>query len=78
MNSDTIGGNWKQLVGKAREKWGKLTDNDWEVIAGKKDQLVGKIQERYGISRDEAQRQADDFYRATEDANHATTTHGKL
>lgn len=63
MNWDTVEGNWKQFKGAAREQWGKLTDNDWETVVGKKDQLVGKIQERYGISRDEAQRQADDWSR---------------
>jgi uncharacterized protein YjbJ (UPF0337 family) len=63
MNWDRIEGNWKQFKGKAREKWGKLTDNDWEQIAGKKDQLVGRIQERYGISKDEAQKQADEWCR---------------
>ena len=45
---DEIGGNWKQLKGKAKEQWGKLTDDDMTVIEGKRDQLVGKIQERYG------------------------------
>jgi uncharacterized protein YjbJ (UPF0337 family) len=59
MNWDTIEGNWKQLSGKAREQWGKLTDSDWHVIGGKKDQLVGKIQERYGIAKAEADKQAD-------------------
>ncbi len=43
MNKDEIGGNWKQLKGKAKEKWGKLTDDDMTVIEGKRDQLVGKI-----------------------------------
>ena len=43
MNWDRVEGNWKQLKGKAREKWGKLTDNDFEAIAGKKDQLIGRI-----------------------------------
>ena len=59
MNWDRIEGNWKQLAGKARAKWGKLTDSDWQTMAGKKDQLVGRIQERYGIAKDEADRQAD-------------------
>jgi uncharacterized protein YjbJ (UPF0337 family) len=45
MNWDQIACNWKQFVGKAREKWGKLTDSDWEIVAGKRDQLIGKIQE---------------------------------
>jgi uncharacterized protein YjbJ (UPF0337 family) len=64
MNWDRIEGNWKQFTGKAREQWGKLTDDDWTVVAGKKDQLVGKIQERYGIKRDEAQKQADEWAKA--------------
>ena len=61
MNWDTIEGNWKQLKGKVREKWGKITDDDFEWIAGKKDQLVGMLQERYGYKKDEAEREADDF-----------------
>jgi uncharacterized protein YjbJ (UPF0337 family) len=61
MNWDRVEGNWKQLKGKAREKWGKLTDSDFEQIAGKKDQLIGRIQERYGISKDEAQKEADEW-----------------
>ncbi len=64
MNWDVVEGNWKQVAGKAREKWGKLTNSDWEQMAGKKDQLVGKIQERYGITRDEAQKQADEWVKA--------------
>lgn len=67
MNWDQIEGNWKQFKGTAREKWGKLTDNDWEVAAGKKDQLVGRIQERYGYSKDQAERELDDWGRTVED-----------
>lgn len=75
MNWDRVEGNWKQFKGKAREKWGKLTDNDWEQIAGKKDQLVGRIQERYGISKDEAQKQADEWCRVqTTDEREAHVT----
>ena len=61
MNWDTIKGNWNQLKGKAREEWGKFTDDDLEYIAGKRDQLVGKLQERYGYVREDAERYADDF-----------------
>ena len=57
MNTDQIKGNWKQLVGKAKEKWGRLTDNDWQIVEGKRDQLVGKVQERYGIAREEAEKE---------------------
>ena len=61
MNSDTMEGNWKQLKGKVKEQWGKLTDDDFDVIAGKRDQLLGRIQERHGISRDEAEKQVKDW-----------------
>jgi uncharacterized protein YjbJ (UPF0337 family) len=61
MNWDRISGNWKQMKGVLRAKWGKLTDDDFDVIAGKKDQLVGKIQEKYGLSKEEAEREVDNF-----------------
>lgn len=67
MNWDQIEGKWKQFSGSAREKWGKLTDSDWQTVAGKKDQLVGRIQERYGIAKDEADRQADNWARTLAD-----------
>jgi uncharacterized protein YjbJ (UPF0337 family) len=54
-------GNWKQFKGKIKEKWGKLTDDDLDVAEGKRDQLVGKIQERYGITKEEAERQYEEF-----------------
>ena len=63
MNSDRIEGNWKQLTGKVKEQWGKLTDDDLDVIAGKRDQLLGRIQERHGIAKDEAERQVETFER---------------
>ena len=66
MNTDQIKGNWKQLVGKAKVKWGQLTDDDWKIIEGKGDQLVEKLQERYGIARDEAERQVAEFERTHE------------
>jgi len=61
MNRDQIEGNWKQLKGKIKEQWGKLTDDDLDVIAGKRDQLVGKLQERYGVTIEEAQKQLESF-----------------
>ncbi|GAC1661314.1 MAG: hypothetical protein PVS2B2_13110 [Candidatus Acidiferrum sp.] len=64
MNGDQVEGKWKQYSGKAKEKWGKLTDDDLEVVRGKRDQLVGKVQERYGIAKQEAEKQVDDFARA--------------
>jgi len=61
MNWDQIEGNWKQLKGKALEKWGEITDDEMDVIAGKKGQLVGKIQARYGMSKEEAEKEVKDF-----------------
>lgn len=58
---DRIAGNWKQFSGKARERWGELTDDDITVIEGRREQLVGKIQERYGIITDQAERQVADW-----------------
>jgi uncharacterized protein YjbJ (UPF0337 family) len=57
MNWDRIAGNWKQMKGALRERWGKLTDDELDRMAGQRDQLVGKIQERYGCARDEAESQ---------------------
>jgi uncharacterized protein YjbJ (UPF0337 family) len=64
MNWDTLKGQWKQVQGKAKEKWGDLTDDDMAMIDGKKDQLVGKLQERYGYTKEQAEREADDFARS--------------
>ena len=57
MNSDQFEGKWKQMKGAVKEKWGKLTNDDLDVINGKQDQLVGKIQERYGLTKEEAAKQ---------------------
>ena len=67
MNDDRLEGNWKQFKGKVKEQWGKLTDDDLDVIAGRRDQLAGKIQERHGVARDEAERQIKDFEKSNPD-----------
>ena len=64
MNQDHLRGRWKQWRGKLRERWGKLTDDDLDVIAGRRQQLLGRIQERHGIAREEAERQVGDFERS--------------
>ena len=61
MNWDRIEGGWKQMTGKVKEQWGKLTDDDLTEISGKRDQLAGKLQARYGMAKEEAERQLDDF-----------------
>ena len=57
MNDDRIKGNWKQFTGKMKEQWGKLTDDDFDVIAGKRDQFLGKLQERQGLVKEAAEDQ---------------------
>jgi uncharacterized protein YjbJ (UPF0337 family) len=57
MNHDRIAGNWKQMSGKVREQWGKLTDDDLTVVEGQRDQLIGRIQERYGVAKEKAEEQ---------------------
>ena len=71
MNWDQIEGKWKQFTGSARERWGKFTDDDIQVLTGQKDQLVGKIQERYGIAKAVAEEQADQWARVLEDTLHS-------
>jgi uncharacterized protein YjbJ (UPF0337 family) len=61
MNQDVIEGNWKQIKGKVKERWGRLTDDQLNVIGGKREQLAGKIQELYGLTREEVTRQIRDF-----------------
>lgn len=63
MNSEQMAGKWKQMKGSVKTQWGKLTDDDLDVINGQKEKLVGRIQERYGIAKEEAQRQVDDWSR---------------
>ena len=68
MNWDTVKGDWKQFRGKVKEAWGKLTDQELDVIAGKRDQLIGAIQKGYGVARDEAERQVAQFERSCGDS----------
>ena len=57
MNWDRVEGNWKQFKGKVKQKWGKLTDDQLDLISGNRDELVGKIQESYGLAKDEAEKE---------------------
>ena len=61
MNHDQLAGQWKQLKGRAKEKWGKLTDDDLKMVEGAHERLVGKVQERYGIAKDKAEQEVDEF-----------------
>jgi uncharacterized protein YjbJ (UPF0337 family) len=66
MNWNRIEGNWKQLKGKAKEQWGRLADDQFDMIAGKRDQLVGAIQKAYGVASDQAERQVKEWEKRCE------------
>jgi uncharacterized protein YjbJ (UPF0337 family) len=63
MNTETMQGQWQQMKGKLKERWGKLTDDDVTIINGQRDQLIGKLQERYGKTRDAIEKEVDEFSR---------------
>lgn len=63
MNSDIIQGNWRQLKGKVKAQWGKLTDDQIDQINGNAEVLSGHIQKQYGLSKDDAERHIDDWAR---------------
>jgi uncharacterized protein YjbJ (UPF0337 family) len=52
MNWDQIEGQWKELAGGVKEKWGKLTDDELTEVGGKRDRLAGLIQKKYGLAKE--------------------------
>ena len=64
MDWNRLEGNLKQFKGRAKEKWGRLTDDDLDVINGRQEQLEGKIQERYGLAKDQAKKDVNDWFRS--------------
>ena len=63
MNEETLKGDWMILKGKLKEQWGKLTDDDLDMLEGKRDQLAGALAKRYGYAREEAEREIREFSR---------------
>ena len=61
MNTDVLKGQWKQLRGEIQAQWGRLTDDDLDVIKGEYSQLVGRIQELYGRSREDVEREVNEY-----------------
>ncbi len=61
MNEDIVKGNWKQVAGKIKAKWGKLTDDEIQVAEGNSEYLIGKLQERYGLDKEQAKKNLNDI-----------------
>lgn len=61
MNWDQVQGKWKQIKGDAQARWGELTSDELDQIDGNREKLEGKLQEKYGKSKEEAQREVDDW-----------------
>jgi uncharacterized protein YjbJ (UPF0337 family) len=61
MNRDILEGQWKQIKGRVKQQWGRLTDDELDQMSGTYDELTGLIQERYGYSREEAMNELDMF-----------------
>ena len=62
MDWNRVEGNWKQAKGRVKEQWGKLTDDDLDVINGQQDQLEGLLQQRYGYAKDQVRKDVDDWF----------------
>ena len=61
MNWDRVEGNWKEFKGKAKQKWGNLTDDDLTAIEGRRDELEGRLQKRYGYAKDKVRAEVDSW-----------------
>lgn len=61
MNNDIFEGKWEQVKGEAQKKWGKLTQDDLDIIKGNAKVMAGKLQERYGMTKEEAEKEIDKF-----------------
>lgn len=56
-------GQWQQMLGRAKEQWGKLSHDDLTQVEGRREELIGKVRQAYGVDQDEAERQVAEFER---------------
>jgi len=62
MDWNRVQGSWKQLEGKVKAKWGKLTDDDLMAIKGNREELEGKLQQLYGLQKDQVRKEVDAWF----------------
>ncbi|GGA58063.1 UPF0337 protein [Nitratireductor aestuarii] len=61
MNWNQVEGNWEEFKGKVQKQWGKLTNDDLDVIKGNRKELSGKLQKHYGKAQEDVEREIDDW-----------------
>ena len=61
MDWDRIEGSWKEYKGKIKSQWGKLTDDDIDVVNGRREELEGRLQKNYGYAKDKARSEVDNW-----------------
>jgi uncharacterized protein YjbJ (UPF0337 family) len=61
MTTLTLKGNWNELKGKLKQKYGELTDDDLTFADGKEDELYGRLQKRLGKTKDDVRKIIDDL-----------------
>jgi uncharacterized protein YjbJ (UPF0337 family) len=57
MTNLQIKGNWNEVKGKLKQKYGQLTDNDLAFAEGKDDELLGRLQQRLGKSKEDLRKE---------------------
>jgi uncharacterized protein YjbJ (UPF0337 family) len=62
MNQDILAGKWRQVMGQAKQTWGKLTDDELAQVEGNAERLAGLLQEKYGQSQEQAAKSANTFF----------------
>ena len=78
MNQDQMEGKWKQLKGSFKEKWGKFTDDDITRLNGNREQIIGALQEKYGQTKEQAQKEFDDWYARQQRHENVRTGGGRV
>ena len=61
MNKDIVKGHWKEMKGKLKQQWGKLTDDQISRMEGNYDELEGALQKNYGYQKDQAKKEIESF-----------------
>jgi uncharacterized protein YjbJ (UPF0337 family) len=77
MNRDILQGKWTELKGKVKKQWGKLTNDDLDVIEGSSEELIGRLQKTYGYGREEAEREVDEFLGSVEEIEEPVGSHSR-